>query len=319
MAGSRAKRVRRLAVRLGAGVMLIAILGGVVEYRRTRRIREALHAAFAPVRITNCELQRFGNPNDGGYLMCGNLLAASQSAYSYGINGEDAWGCDVAGPLGIPLHQYDCFNTSVPTCRAGTDARFHAECIGPERATIEDRRFDTFANHVSANGDTGKRLVVKMDVEGSEWRSLAAAPDYLLEAIDQMAVEFHEVEQPHFLETANRLNLFFYVAHVHYNNFLCQPGFDPFPGQVFEVLLVNKRIAVANPWVDARGPSPLDAPNNPTVPDCQAPPGGSEARRVYQWLRRQARGTVAAIEDFRSRATWFFRARVNAGETGEGG
>jgi hypothetical protein len=57
---------------------------------------------------------------------------------------------------------------------------------------------------------------------------------------------------------------------------------------LFEVLLVNKRIATANPSVITRGPTPLDSPNSPLTPDCQASPGGSEPRRVAQWGRRIA-------------------------------
>jgi len=281
----------RLAVRVLAVAIAIALLAGGVQYWRKRQIREALYAAFMPVQITNCTLGRFGNVNDGGYLLCTNLMAAAQSGYSYGINGEDAWGCDVAAQTGIPIHQYDCFNTTVPTC-AGGSTIFHAECVGPERAMIDNRPFETIAGHIQANGDAGKRLLMKMDVEGSEWRSLTAAPDHVLGAIDQLAAEFHRVEEAHFLDTAARLNQFFYVAHIHQNNYDCRPGYDPFPGPVFEVLFVNKRIAVANPSVSARGPSPLDAPNAPALPDCQEPPNASEPRRIARWMRRYATAAV---------------------------
>jgi len=135
-----------------------------------------------------------------------------------------------------------------------------------------------------------------MDVEGAEWRSLAGTPDHVLAAIDQMAVEFHEVESASFLDTAHRLREFFYVAHVHQNNFLCQPGFDPFPGQVFEVLFVNKRIAVADPSVSGRRGSPLDAPNTLMVPDCQAAPGGSELHRIGRWAERRSRESLQWLE-----------------------
>ncbi len=99
----------------------------------------------------------------------------------------------MASMFKIPIHQYHCYNPIVPGC-PGDPARFHAECVGPERATLAGQPFDTFARHLEINGDIGKRLVVKMDVEGSEWLSLAGAPDHVLNAIDQMAVEFHEVE-----------------------------------------------------------------------------------------------------------------------------
>ncbi len=44
--------------------------------------RRALFEMLQPVAISNCQLERFGEPNDGGYLMCGNLLGAVQSGYS---------------------------------------------------------------------------------------------------------------------------------------------------------------------------------------------------------------------------------------------
>ena len=283
--------VRRAALVLAVAIAL-ALLAAGAQYWHKRQVRDALYAAFTPVAITNCTLDRFGNVNDGGYLMCANLMAAAQSGYSYGINGEDAWGCEVTARTGIPIHQYDCFNTTVPACPGAPPMTFHAECVGPERTSIDHRPFETIAGHLQANGDVGKRLIVKMDVEGSEWRSLAAAPDHVLEAIDQLAVEFHRVEETHFLDTAARLNQFFYVAHIHQNNYDCRPGYDPFPGPVFEVLFVNKRIAVPNPWVIAREPSPLDAPNAPALPDCQQSPNASEPRRVARWIQRYAQAAL---------------------------
>jgi hypothetical protein len=281
--------VRRLAAGIAAGLFLALILALAIWYRRERDVRVALYAALAPTRITNCELQRFGSAHDGGYLMCGNLLKPTQAVYSYGIDGTDDWGCDVAGPLNIPLHQYDCFNTAAPRCSGNAVPQFHAECVGPERAAVDGRAFDTLAAQIEKNGDTGKRLVMKMDVEGAEWRSLATAPDHVLNAIDQLAIEFHQVEDRAYLDTAARLKEFFYVAHIHYNNFECRPGFEPFSGPVFEALLVSKRLAVANPWVDARGLSPLDAPNDPAVAECATGLEGSAPRGLVSWIYRKLR------------------------------
>lgn len=288
------RRVARLAIRVLAVLVVLALAAAGVQYWRTRQIRERLYAAFTPVPITNCTLQRYGNANDGGYLMCANLMSAAQSSYSYGINGEDAWGCDVIAQARIPVHQYDCFNTTAPACPGGT-TMFHAECVGPERATIEGRPFDTIANHIATNGDYGKRLIVKMDVEGSEWRSLAGAPDHVLEAIDQLAVEFHRLDQPHFLDTAARLREFFHAVNLHQNNYECRPGYDPFPGPVFEVLFVNKRIAVAHPTARVIEPSPLDAPNAPMLPDCQQFATRSELQRIAGWLQRSANTAINLV------------------------
>src|SRR5262245_21238307 len=122
--------------------------------------RQQLFDLLTPVVLSNCRLERFGEARDGGYLMCGNLLGGAQSAYSYGINGYDQWGCDVSTRLGVPLHQYDCFNTTQPSCPTATTL-FHAECVGPTTKTEEGRPFDTIANQFARNGDSGKRIVLK--------------------------------------------------------------------------------------------------------------------------------------------------------------
>ena len=74
--------------------------------------RQALFEMLQPVALTNCELERFGEAHDGGYLMCGNLLGGVQSGYWYGISGYDKWGCDISSQIQsdrppIRLLQYD--------------------------------------------------------------------------------------------------------------------------------------------------------------------------------------------------------------------
>jgi len=286
---------RSVAVR-AALVLSVAAVGIVIwQYQRAKHIREELFQAFAPVPLSNCTLQRIGDANDGGYLVCGNLLNQARVAYSYGINGTDNWGCQVSRQLGIAVHQYDCFNLTQPACDGG-NALFHAECVGPETATIDGRLFDSMLRQVTRNGDSDKRMVVKMDVEGSEWASLRDAPDSVLNQIDQLVVEFHKVEDATFIETVRRLKRLFYVVHVHQNNFGCEPGLDPFTGSYFEVLLVNKQ--VGRTGEPAPGAAALDAPNAPWLPDCQQlQPGNasSEFALFRRWLRRVARERVPAL------------------------
>ncbi|MCA1604028.1 MAG: FkbM family methyltransferase [Acidobacteria bacterium] len=263
-------RDRVLAVTTVATVGLVAVgVWGWNEYQQSLN-REALFAEVQPVKLANCELERFGDSHDGGYLICGNLLAAEKSGYSYGINGTDNFGCEVAVRLQIPVHQYDCFNLARPPC-FGDATVFHQECIGPVRLIEEGRVFDTLQSQIARNGDEDKRLIVKMDVEGAEWASFLGAPESVLNQINQIVVEFHHADGAEFVETMRKLKRTFYVAHLHYNNHACEPHHEPFPSWAFEVLFVNRNLGV----VDAAGtvalmPHPLDAPNNPTVPDCQA-------------------------------------------------
>jgi hypothetical protein len=232
-----------------------------------RAVRQALWAELQPVGVAGCDLRRFGEDHDGGYLVCANWLDAITAGYSYGINGYDGWGCAVATATGKTVHQYDCFNTEVPRCDASTT--FHAECVGAKNETVERRPFRSLAEHLATNGDSGRRVIVKMDIEGAEWDTLLAAPDAVLASIDQLILELHGVNERRFLETVTRLKTQFHVANLHMNNFSCAGGLDPFPAWAYEVLFVNKRLAAAS-GPKATADAAIDRPNLPTSPDCQA-------------------------------------------------
>jgi hypothetical protein len=233
------------------------------------RQRQRLFDALRPVVLSNCRLERFGEPHDGGYLMCANLLESVQAGYSYGINGFDQWGCDVSTKRGVPLHQYDCFDTRTTSCPTGKVV-FHPECISDAPRTQDGLIFDTFANQLAKNGDRGKRVVLKIDVEGAEWDSFLHASDEVLGRIDQLVVEFHGVREIKHLIVVERLKRLFHVAHLHFNNYSCDPSLAPFPAWAYEVLFVNKRIGVVDPSRRAGGLHQLDAPNAPDGQDCQA-------------------------------------------------
>ena len=163
----------------------------------------------------------------GSFKFCTASLATSVISCCSGC-ALSKWGCDVSTKLTVKLHQYDCFNTEEPKCPAG-DTVFHAECIGPTTKTEEGLVFDTLQNQLAKNGDANRRVVVKMDVEGAEWDSLLHAPDETLARIDQLAIEFHYTDEERFVKTVRRLKQFFNVAHLHFNNFACDPGLWPFP------------------------------------------------------------------------------------------
>jgi hypothetical protein len=265
---------------IGALVVVVAAaLTATVLFRRTPTApsaprtraeiaRSELFAEIQPVRLANCELQRFGEAYDGGYPLCANLLGRVKAGYSYGISGYDGWGCEVSRQLHIRVHQYDCFDLRQPSCPGGQTA-FHGECIGTSKEEQDGRPFDTLSNQVARNGDASMALVMKIDVEGAEWDAFLLAPESTLSQIEQLDVEFHRVDDPKYVETMRRLKQFFYVAHVHYNNFSCDASLAPFPSWAFEVLLVNKRIATSD-----GSPAPVarrvDSPNNALAPDCQA-------------------------------------------------
>src|SRR5262249_2734924 len=144
--------------------------------------------------------------------------------------------------------------------------------IGPKAESIDGRPFDTLAGQIFKNGDRGKRLIVKMDIEAAEWDSLLATPDAVLDRIDQLPIELHGVNEPRFLALVRKLKRTFYPVTLPFNNFACASDLAPLPAWAYQVLFVNKRLADVDP--SRRGPVPGSAPyapDNVGGGDCQLP------------------------------------------------
>ncbi len=247
------------------------VTGELVRRATRRKLCQAILAELQPVALKNCTLKRFGSANDGGYLMCENLIEPLDSAYSYGVGRNDDWGCDVSRLYHVPVYEYDCFDPARPTCHGGTFV-FHNECVGNRAGYRDSRLFDTLESQIRRNNDIGRRVIIKMDIEGAEWDSLLAAPDELLASIPQLAMEMHGFDDPKIVEVLRKLKRNFYLVNLHFNNWSCTPKAAPLPAWAYQVLWVNKRIGVLDPTAPVPAPmSPLNAPDSPTWPDCQLP------------------------------------------------
>ena len=171
------------AGRRGAA-LAISILGcqqstSTPEGLTPKQVRSRLLEELRPVGLKNCTLGRFGSLNDGGYLLCENLIEGVASTYSYSVGSQDDFACELSARYRLPVHRYDCSDSAPPTCDPVD--HIHNACPGPKGETVQSRLFDTLPNQISANGDTGKRLIVTMDVEGAKWEALMATPDAVLE------------------------------------------------------------------------------------------------------------------------------------------
>ena len=247
-------------------------IGAVARRATARKLREEILAELQPVVLRNCTLKRFGSSNDGGYLMCENLIEPLDAAYSYGVGRNDDWGCEVSRRYRAPVHQYDCFDPARPTCNGGNFV-FHNECVSDRPGDRGSRFFDTLENQMKKNGDSpqaDRHVVIKMDIEGAEWDSLLTAPDELLASISQMAMEMHGFDDPKIVEVLRKLKRNFYLVNLHFNNWSCTTKAAPLPAWAYQTLWVNKRLGVPDPGAPVPAAmSPLNAPDSPTWPDCQ--------------------------------------------------
>src|SRR6266436_2824818 len=152
------KSLRITFVIIAFTAAIAIVIGALAHAAAGRKLREAILAELQPVVLKNCTLKRFGSANDGGYLMCENLIEPLDAGYSYGVGSNDDWGCEVSRRYHVPVHEYDCFDPARPTCNGGTFV-FHHECVGARTGYRDSRLFDTLENQIRRNGDTGRRLI----------------------------------------------------------------------------------------------------------------------------------------------------------------
>jgi hypothetical protein len=262
-------RVTLVIIALAAAAAIV--IGDLVRQAAGRKLREAILAELQPVALKNCTLKRFGSANDGGYLMCENLIEPLDAAYSYGVGQNDDWGCEMSRRYHVRVHQYDCFDPARPTCNGGMFI-FHDECVGDRTGYRESRFFDTLENQIRKNPDVvgSRRVIIKMDIEGAEWDALLATSDELLASIPQIAMEMHGYNDPKILEVIRKLKRNFYLVNLHFNNWSCTSKAAPLLAWAYQTHWVNKRIGVPDPAAPVPAPmSPLNAPDSPTWPDCQ--------------------------------------------------
>lgn len=223
--------------------------------------------------------KRFGEAHDGGYLTCMDGLSGGhiQAAYSVGVEGHDKWSLDIYNLLKVPVNQFDCTVThpaqQCPTCH------FYQACLqAPSGAGALSHHQNWALQQALDNSGMGKApersLVMKMDIEGSEWPILAemtpGGAGEVLKKFQQVILEFHWMDQRYkhgeYLKAMqNLLAAGFRVAHVHGNNYggMYSEGAYSIPN-VVEVTFVSSGQAAAT----CQDPvlSPLDTPNNPRSP-----------------------------------------------------
>ena len=260
-------RITLVIIALAAAAAIVIFI--LVRAASRRELREAILAELQPVTLKNCIFKRFGSANDGGYLMCENLIEPLDAAYSYGVGPNDDWGCEVSRRYHIPVQQYDCFDPARPTCNGGIFV-FHDECVGDRTGYRQSHFFDTLQNQIRKNGDSGRHVIIKMDIEGAEWDTLLAATEELLASIPQITIEMHGYNDPKILEVIRKLKRHFYLVNLHFNNWSCTWKAAPLPAWAYQTHWVNKHIGVLDPEAPIPAPmSPLNAPDSPTWTDCQ--------------------------------------------------
>jgi len=244
--------------------------------------------------------ERFGEDNDGGYVMCTDGLDKGLvGAYSYGINGFDGWGMAIASRYKIPLNEYDCTSSKRPKVCKGCEVHFHGECImhnngdaeveaenmrgiGDQRAAdnegeaststkVTAKSFKTLSQMFKDAGQANAKersLMLKIDVESAEWKVFAEEPVENMKKFREIVVEYHWIHEVDkhklYLQAVKKIEQAgFSVAHMHGNNY-GGPMQEYGDYQIPDVIEVTY-IQTPKKGCAANIPyhSDLDMPNNP--------------------------------------------------------
>jgi len=184
-----------------------------------REVLESLTRKFAPMK-TEHELIRIGPNFDGGYLVPSDLNGIS-TCFSPGVSTSSHFEADLLKYYGIKSHLAD-FSVEGPP-HGFQPLSFTKKFLGSHN----DEIFMTLEKWVqnSWEYDMNSDFILQMDIEGAEYDSLLATPDYLLKKFRIIILEIHGLENwgfPAYYKIANalisKLTQHFIVVHNHPNN-----------------------------------------------------------------------------------------------------
>ncbi len=222
---------------------------------------------------------RLGNQSDGGYVLPENILPLIDVAYGYGVADHIDFEEDLIKKRDIPVRLYDHSVESLPLQHK--NFYFFKQGIGHKKSGS----FDTFGNQVKANGDSGKKILLKMDIEGCEWKVLGDIIQDFSQDIVGLIVEIHQLYRyekfPQYIDILKKIDEKFTLVHIHGNN----NGEMVFVNgtkitSVLELTFINNNLVTQKKAMALPLPSALDYPNmkerNDVVLDFWLRPTGNE-------------------------------------------
>ena len=209
---------------------------------------------------------RLGNKKDGGYVLPKEILKEIDTAYTYGVGDNISFERDLGKKINIPIRLYDHTIEKLPA--ENKNFLFKREGIGNKK----EPGLDTFENHLKANKDLNKKILLKIDIEGNEWKVLPEIIDKFSNMISAIILEVHYLGNTKNLfkniKILDKLNSKFTLVHIHGNN--CGETIkiaDKIIPTICEMTLVNNNLINKRKILSKKLPTIFDYPNCPNKKD----------------------------------------------------
>ena len=222
-------------------------------------------------------LKRVGRDYDGGYIVPEKSLQMADALLGYGIADDPSFEEAFSDTYKRPSYGFDGGVASVPS--KNKLFTFFRECISSDQFLYGNQmssgKVSTFTQQLDRLGLKGKKVFVKMDIEGAEYE---AFPDILAHAdqITGIAFELHFRSLPALRKAVallKELDQQFILVHVHGNNSGKTFSTKGMTGKIpytLELTYINKNLVTRfEVALNQKHPQPIDRPNVPTLPEAE--------------------------------------------------
>jgi hypothetical protein len=220
---------------------------------------------FRPTNL-HLPLRRFGRKSDGGYVLL-DAISPNSVCVSLGIADEMSFDEDLS-PLVRHIYMFD-YSITAPPVRL-ENGTFHPLRVVP---SIANDKLEIDIKSIFEKFNSKHPVILKVDIEGSEWESMKDVSREILLRCEQIVFEFHDIQKlfeslnyEFYLKFLDTLTHSHTVINTHINNW---DSFEIIQGvpvpNVLEVTYVR------NDLVEKHSGSShlerLNYPNNPSRPD----------------------------------------------------
>lgn len=219
---------------------------------------DKIERIFRPV-YTEYPLIRIGQEGDGGYLIVNNKFNTSL-ILGYGVNDDASFENQLTEHFGIDAYVFDHTIDKPP--EMGPRVKYIKEGISDR----DEKDVKSLKYHMDKYlKNDGSFCILKMDVEGAEWKSLKNAD---LSRVSQIILEMHDMGTEADFDLIKKINTDFYLISIHGNNYggYCSSRGKKFP-KVIECTWVRKEF-IHNP-VYYDGVHEMNMPCNANEPELE--------------------------------------------------
>lgn len=141
---------------------------------------------MAPKKVVGKNRILLGGKTDGSYVFLDDFDKI-KIAYSFGIS--NVIQCDEElAKKGIDVYMYDHTINGLPF----NNSKFHWNKIGLGGINSTDTNLKTLEELIKENKHENEdNMILKIDIENSEWEALKDLPDYILKKFKYIVIEYH--------------------------------------------------------------------------------------------------------------------------------